>query len=166
VPLLPDSGRIARPLDRRAWLLLFLMATFTDPFARSTHWEPGLRELGQAWRARDGRLADRDDVVRDALPERLRLDARFPGRGGSPRSARLTPCSGGLRDPDQPDRRRGRPGAILAAASVLLFAVGMAATSWFFISVGLRQASRCRGRPASPDPAAGRHDLALLPSCS
>ena len=150
----------ARPADRRAWLLLWLMATFTDPFGRGTyaHWEPGLRELGQAW----GALAASSWPIAmlsfaTLFPERLRLDARFPwprriatlllGASALLRTAFavLAPAWFGAAIV---------PGRLVAASSVPAFALGMAATSWFFVSLGLRH-----GEPLAPD---ARRRLFLL----
>ncbi|HEX6853240.1 MAG TPA: SpoIIE family protein phosphatase [Candidatus Polarisedimenticolaceae bacterium] len=142
----------ARPHDRRAWLLLFLMATFTDPFGRGVyaHWEPGLRELGQLWGALAGSCWPIAMMLFGTFfPERIGIDRRFPW----PRRiatlllgthAALRALSAVLA-PAWIDAA-AVPARLYTGVAVPVFVLGMAAVSWFFMSQGIRHAT-----PMPPD---------------
>lgn len=141
-----------RPEDPRAWLLLFLMATFTDPFGNGAyaHWEPGLRELGALW----GALAGAGWPIAMMLfgtffPDRLHLDRRFPW----PRrvATAFLVVAAALRAGvavAAPSHLAlaAWPASVLVSIAGPLFAVSMAATGWFFFAQGWRHS-----QPMAPD---------------
>lgn len=141
-----------RPRDPRAWLLLFLMATFTDPFGNGlySHWEPGLRELGQVW----GALAGASWPIAMMLfgtffPNPLQLDAKFPWPRrivtGILFGAAALRVAIAWAAPAHLDLAAA-PAFLLWRISAPIFALSMAAVGSFFFAQGWRH-----GEPMTPD---------------
>lgn len=169
--LLGFWAAFVRPQDRRAWLLLFLMATFSDPFGNGSyaHWAPGLRELGQAWGALAGACWPIAMMLFGTFfPERMRIDLRMPwprriatailGAHALLRATVAVLAPAWIAAASVPVRW-------LAPVASPIFYLAMAATGWFFASQGWRHSE-----PMAPD--ARRRlilsqigtTLALLPS--